>query len=101
MNLATQLRKEREEKIIFHALDFAEKIEDKLKESAASGYSGYEIELYQREDAHILKNPVFLESLKELLTGCEVEIKKEEYTNLIIKTKYYRSKLVISWKGDD
>lgn len=101
MNLATQLRKEREEKIIFHALDFAEEIEGELKESAASGYSGYEISLCRREDAHILKSPVFIESLKELLTGCEVEIRKDEYTNLLTNTIYYRSKLVISWKGDD
>lgn len=101
MNLATQLRKEREEKIIFHALDFAEEIEGELKESAASGYSGYEIQLYQREDAHILKNPMFIESLKELLTGCQVEVKNDEYTNLLTKAKYYRSKLVISWRDDD
>ena len=101
MDLATQLRKEREEKIIFHALDFAEEIEDTLKESAAQGYTGHLIDLKGRDDAHILISPLFLESLEELLTGCEVKIRKDEYTNLLTNTKYYRKKLVISWKGVD
>lgn len=97
MDFKDMLNKEKEEKIINYALEFAENITPKLIESAQQGYTGYNIDLENRNDTHILKNTEFIKNLELLLDGCKVEIKKDEFTNILFKTKFYKSKLIISW----
>lgn len=98
MNFAEELKMVRENKLEEYAIEFAEEINPKLLESAAEGFTGYEIKLEDREDAHILRNSEFRKHLELLLEGCEVRIDEKEFTNLLFKNKYYRSYLVISWK---
>ena len=97
MSFAEELKTVRENKLENFAIEFAEKIKPRLLESAEKGFTGYEIELKDREDAHLLKNSTFHENLELLLEGCKVRIDKKEFTNLIFKNNYYQSYLVISW----
>lgn len=97
MSLIDELQKERENKVIEHALEFAETIEPTLRESARKGYTGYNIALEGRDDRHILTNSSFLENLETLLDGCVVKIQKDEYKDILFGRTYYKSKLVISW----
>ncbi|RKD22565.1 hypothetical protein BEP19_09905 [Ammoniphilus oxalaticus] len=98
MSFATKLKIDRDNKIIDYAIEFAEKIEPLLIESAQKGYSARSIDLDKREDAHILKSPLFLENIELLLEGCKATIEKVEYTNWLYNNKYYKYKLLITWK---
>lgn len=98
LSLADELQKERENKLIEHALEFAEKIEPTLRESASKGYTGFKISLEDRQDAHILKNSKFIEYLETLLDGCVVKIITDEHTDIFFKRKYYKSILYIGWR---
>ena len=98
MNLAEKLNQERVDKINDYAISFAEDIELEIIQSAQKGYAAYSINLEGRDDAHIIKDPIFLKNLEVLLNGCAVEIRSNEYTNLLFKNKYYKYKLIISWE---
>ena len=98
MNLAEKLNQERMEKINDYAISFVEDIELEIIQSAQKGYTAYSISLDGRDDAHIIKDPIFLKNLDVLLDGCTVEITSNEYTNLFFKNKYYKYKLIISWE---
>ncbi|GGA31862.1 hypothetical protein [Psychrobacillus lasiicapitis] len=97
MSFVDELQKEHKNAIIAHALEIAEKVEPTLRESASKGYTGSTFSLEGRDDAHILKDSLFLESLETLLDGCEVKIIKDEYTNILLNRKFYKSKLYIGW----
>jgi hypothetical protein len=97
LSLMDELQNERENKLIAHAIEFVETIQPVLWVSARKGYTGQNISLEGREDAHILKNSLFLKNLKILLDGCVVDIQRDEYTDILFKRKYYKSKLVICW----
>lgn len=97
MTFKSKLDAEKNAKIENYALEFAEDLELELIESARKGFSAFSIDFEGREDTHILKNELFLDSLKQLLDGCEVKIKTTEYTNLLFKNKYYKDRLVFSW----
>lgn len=101
MSLAEKLKAQAEEKMVSYAFDFYEGIENQIKESANNGYGGRRISIDQRSDFHILTNEKFLNNLRLLLDGCEVEIRKRERTNLIFKNKYHTHELCITWgKGE-
>lgn len=97
LDFKTQLNAVKNNKIESYALCFAEDIQPRLIESAAKGYSGFTIDLQDREDSHLLKNPLFLEFLNELLDGCAVKIKTTEHVNILFKNKYLKHHLSISW----
>lgn len=97
MGFLEELKQERLNKIKEHAKDFARQIKDDIVESAKDGYTGYNINLENREDAHILSSAEFLEELEGLLEGCKVSIKTDEYKHSFLNTKYYKHKLNISW----
>lgn len=97
MSFAEELKNVQGNKLIEYAIEFAEEINPKLLESAEKGFTGYEIELEKREDAHMLRNSEFRKNLELLLEGCEVRIAKKEFTNLLLNKEFYKSYLVISW----
>lgn len=97
MDFKARLNSEKNNKIESYAFDFAENIEPRLIESAQKGYSGFTIDLQDRDDSHLIKNPLFLDHLNELLDGCSVEIKTTEHVNILFKNKYTRHHLSISW----
>lgn len=98
MDFAAELKEVRENKLEDYAIEFAEKIKPRLIESAEKGFTGFEMKLEDREDAHMLNNSEFREKLELLLEGCEVCIDEKEFTNLLFKNKYCKSYLVINWK---
>lgn len=98
LSLADELKKERENKLFEHALEFVGNIELTLRKSASEGYTGFKISLEDRQDAHILKNSTFIEYLETLLDGCVVKIITDEHTDIFFNTKYYKSILYIGWR---
>lgn len=97
MNFKDKLDAEKNKKIESFALDFAEDLEPQLMQSAQAGYSAFAVHFEGREDTHILRDPLFLEKLKELLEGCKVKIVSDEYTNIFSKSTYRKTRLSISW----
>ena len=98
MSFSKTLKKESEQKACEYAKEFAEEIKPKLIDSAKKGYTGYTIDLENRDDIHILKSTSFINELKLLLDGCNVEIKKAEYKNTLINYKFTKEKLNITWR---
>lgn len=97
MNIAEQLKRERQSKITEYAKEFAQSIKPEIVESAKKGYTGYNISIENREDAHILKATEFHDELEKLLEGCKVSVKVDEYKGILPGTTYFKYKLNISW----
>ena len=98
MNFVEELQQAETKKTVEYATEFATDIKPKLIESAEEGYNGYNIQLKDRDDSHILQKDLFLKTLEKQLDGCTVKLDQAEYTDLLFKTKYYRKFINISWK---
>lgn len=98
MKFVEELQQSETKKVVAHAIKFAEEIKPKLVESAEMGYGGMDFALEGREDAHILRKALFIETVKENLDGCTVQLRKDEYVNILTKGKYYKSYIDIRWR---
>lgn len=100
MDFATQLRNDRDKTIIDHANNFFENEQEFIKKSAEEGYTSCSFSLMQREDKHILKDPLFITTLEGMLSGCVVKVVNRKYKNTLLNFEYEREHLLISWKGE-
>ena len=98
MKFVEELQQSETKKTVADAIAFAQEIKPRLVESAEKGFTGYRIDLSDREDAHLLVKDLFVQTLQEHLDGCKVKIKTENYTHLIFKTEYSKKILHISWR---
>lgn len=98
MNFAEELKQMEIKKTIQHAQEMALDLNTKLIESAEKGYTGYNISLEGRDDAHILKKDLFIKNLEANLEGCKVTLEKTEHTDLLFKRKFYKKFIQILWK---
>lgn len=100
MGFIDELKQAESKKTIAHAKSFAAEVKPKLIASAEEGYNGYNIQLTGRDDAHLLRKELFLETLQSELGGCTVKLDSTEHTDLLFKTKFRKYFVNISWKGE-
>lgn len=101
MFLRKALQEKTEKKVEDHAKEFAAGIMQSLFKSADAGYTGQSLSLKDREDAHIILQPGFVDALTIALDNCKVRIENREHTDILFKRKYTTKHLHISWRKDD
>lgn len=98
MKFVEELQQSETKKTVADAIAFAQQIKPRLIESAEKGYGGFDVALEGREDAHILRKDLFIQTVKENLDGCTVRLRKDEHTHILTKAKYYREYIDIHWR---
>ncbi|PEM45568.1 hypothetical protein [Bacillus toyonensis] len=98
MSLVKNLKEMRDKAIDEKVLEFAEEMEVAIIESAKNGYAGYNYKLNnENQDKHIMCSELFIEKLRSLMDGVNVEFKKEE-KKFILGGTYYEHYIHFNWK---
>ncbi|HDX9549368.1 TPA: hypothetical protein ROX86_001861 [Bacillus thuringiensis] len=98
MSLVGSLKEIQEKAIDEKVLEFAEKMESAIIESAGKGYSRYKYQIrYDNPDKHMMFSKIFIEKLQELMDGVKVEFKEEEKKGLF--GPYYEHYIHFKWNN--
>ncbi|PHE78329.1 hypothetical protein COF80_32435 [Bacillus toyonensis] len=97
MSLVESLKEIQAKAVDEKVIEFAEKMEGLMTESATKGYSGFRYKI-QNEDPnkHIMCSNTFIEKLQVLMDDVKVDCKKEEKKN-ILGGIYYEHYINFMW----
>lgn len=99
MSFVKNLKEMRDKAIDEKVLEFAEEMEVAIIDSAEKGYSGFRYQINnENPDKHIMHSEIFIEKLRELMDGVNVEFKKEEKKGFFTNSSYYEYYIHFSWK---
>ncbi|HDR6286495.1 TPA: hypothetical protein QCU33_002483 [Bacillus cereus] len=97
MSLLENLKEIQTKAVDEKVIEFAEKMEGLITDSATKGYSGFRYQI-QNEDPnkHIMCSKTFIEKLQMLMGGVKVDYKKEERKGLF-NLSYYEHYIHFKW----
>ncbi|HFU6610049.1 TPA: hypothetical protein ACGPI4_004165 [Bacillus paranthracis] len=97
MSLVENLKEIQEKVIDEKVIEFAEKMEAEIIESAEKGYSGHRYQIHKENpDKHMMFSKIFIEKLQELMDGVKVEFKEEEKRDMF-GFPYYQHYIHFKW----
>ena len=100
MAFAKELKAKQLEAINKKAVEFAEKMKERIIESAEQGYSAYRYNISNnQDDKHIFCTKEFIEKLNELFDDVKVTYKEEQKQTLIGNITYYDKYILFDWSN--